>query len=125
RRESQLPFFLGCAISAIILLLLSANGFTLLIFWEAMALIVFIAMCLEHEKSEVREAGLQYLVASHVTTLSLFVMFSLLSQNVGQQFPWAGSLAPSGITAAAILLTALGGFGIKAGIMPLHVWLPT
>lgn len=125
RRESQLPFFLGLAISAIILLLLSANGFTLLIFWEAMALMVFIAMCLEHEKPEVREAGLQYLVASHVTTLSLFVMFSLLSRDVGQQFPGPGTLDPSGITALAILLTALAGFGMKAGIMPLHVWLPT
>ncbi|OHB32192.1 MAG: hypothetical protein A2X79_01715 [Desulfuromonadaceae bacterium GWB2_53_15] len=125
QRESQLSFFLGLAISAIIFLLLSANGFTLLIFWEGMALMVFIAMCLEHEKPEVREAGLQYLVASHVTTLSLFVMFSLLSRDIGQQFPGAGSLDPTGITALAILLTALAGFGMKAGIMPLHVWLPT
>ncbi len=125
RGESLLTFYLGLAVAAIILLLVSANGITLLFFWEAMALLVFMAMCLEHGRPEVREAGLHYLVASHVVTLSLIVLFARLSPDAGLQFPAAGSLAPTGLGAAAILLAALVGFGLKAGIMPLHVWLPS
>jgi hydrogenase-4 component B len=125
RGESHLTFYLGLVIAAIILLLLAASGITLLIFWEIMALMVYLAMCLEHGRPEVREAGLQYLVASHVTTLLMLVLFSLVAQSGGQAFPAGGSLAPNSPAATAIFLTALVAFGMKAGIMPLHTWLPT
>ena len=125
RAESLLTFYLGLAVSAIIMLLLSANGITLLIFWEAMALLLYLSMCLEHGRPEVREAGIHYLVASHVTTLLMMVLFSLVSQYGGQTFPACGSLDPGAPAAVAIFLTALVGFGMKAGIMPLHIWLPT
>jgi len=125
RGESRLTFYLGLIISAIILLLLSASGITLLIFWEIMALMNYLAMSLEHGRPEVREAGLQYLVASHITTLLMIVLFSLIAQQGGQSFPTGGSLAPGTPAAAAIFLTALVAFGMKAGIMPLHTWLPT
>jgi len=125
RGEALLTFYFGLVIAAIILLLLSASGITLLIFWEIMALMVYLAMCLEHGRPEVREAGLQYLVASHVTTLLMIVLFSLIAQYGGQSFPAGGSLTPGTPAATAIFLTALVAFGMKAGIMPLHTWLPT
>jgi len=125
RGESLLTFYLGLVIAAIILLLLSASGITLLIFWEIMALMVYLAMCLEHGRPEVREAGLQYLVASHVTTLLMIVLFSLIAQYGGNSYPAVGSLDPGTPAATAIFLTALVAFGMKAGIMPLHTWLPT
>ena len=125
RGESRLTFYLGLVISAIILILLSASGITMLIFWEIMALMVYLTMCLEHGRPEVREAGLQYLVASHVTTLLMIVLFSLIAQDGGQSFPACGSLDPGTPAALAIFLTALVAFGMKAGIMPLHIWLPT
>jgi hydrogenase-4 component B len=123
RGESLLTFYLGVVIAAIIMLLLSASGVTLLIFWEFMTLIVYLAMSLEHGRAEVREAGIQYLVASHVTTLLMIVLFSQITQYCGQSFPAGGSLSPD--AAAAIFLTAMVAFGMKAGIMPLHIWLPT
>ncbi|MDA8414825.1 MAG: proton-conducting transporter membrane subunit [Desulfobacteraceae bacterium] len=125
RGESLLTFYLGLVISSIILLLISASGITLLIFWESMALMVYLAMCLEHGRPEVREAGLQYLVASHITTLLMIVLFALIAQYNGQSLPASGSLDPATPAAVAIFLTALIAFGMKAGIMPLHVWLPT
>ena len=125
RGESLLTFYLGLVISAMILMLLAASGVTMLIFWEIMALMVYLAMCLEHGRVEVREAGLQYLVASHITTLLMIVLFSLIAQYGGNSFPIAGSLASNTPAAIAIFLTALVAFGIKAGIMPLHTWLPT
>jgi hydrogenase-4 component B len=125
RGESLLTFYLGLVVSAIILMLLAASGITLLIFWEMMALMVYLAMCLEHGRPEVREAGIQYLVASHITTLLMIVLFSLIAQGDGQHFPARGSLNPGTPAAMAIFLTALVAFGMKAGIMPLHTWLPT
>jgi hydrogenase-4 component B len=125
RGETLLTLYLGLIAAAIIMLLLSASGISLLIFWEAMALLVFLAMCLEHGRPEVREAGIHYLVASHVSTLSLFVLFVLLSRSGSFEFPGVGSLDPTGAASLGILLTALIGFGLKAGIMPLHIWLPS
>jgi hydrogenase-4 component B len=124
RGETLLALYLGFAVAAIILLLLSANGVTFLLFWEAMALSVFLAMCLEHAKADVREAGMHYLAASHVATIALFVTFVLIPGSAGGQFPAAGSLGPAAQSATAIFFVSLFGFGIKAGIMPLHVWLP-
>jgi hydrogenase-4 component B len=124
RGESLLTFYFGIIVASIIMLFLAANGITILIFWEAMTLGTFLAMCLEHNKPEVLRASLHYLVASHVTTIALFALVALLSRTGGMLFPVAGSLDPAGPGATAILLAALVGFGIKAGIMPLHVWLP-
>ena len=81
---------------------------------------------LEHGRAEVREAGLQYLVASHITTLLIIVLFSLTGSTADNlAFPAGGSLDPrTHRLPLAIFLTALAAFGIKAGIMPLHTWLP-
>ncbi len=125
RGESLLTFYLGLVVAAMVLQLTAASGITILIFWETMALMVYLSMCLEHGRAEVREAGLQYLVASHITTLLIIVLFSLISHYSGHSFPDSGSLAPNAPAATAIFLTALVAFGIKAGIMPLHTWLPT
>ena len=72
-----------------------------------------------------REAGWVYLVATHVSTLLLFALFGLLLKATGtfELVPVPAATAP-GICNAVFLL-ALIGFGIKAGIMPLHVWLPS
>jgi hydrogenase-4 component B len=124
RSESLLTFYLGLAVSAMLMLTLAANGLTLLVFWEVMALTIFFAMNQEHAKSEVRQAGLHYLVASHVTTLLIIVIAALLPGGGMQQFPATGTINPVGLLPTAIMLTALFGFGLKAGIMPLHIWLP-
>lgn len=126
RQETFVTLFFGFAVAAMIMLLLSAGGITLLVCWEAMSLCTFFAMCLaEHGRQQVREAGLQFLAAGHVTVLALFVAITMLPDGFGATFPGAGTLDPGTPAAKLILLTALVGFGTKAGIMPLHVWLPT
>ncbi len=124
RAESRLTCYLGLIIAAIIMLLIAANGITLLIFWEAMALLVYLAMNLEHSRAEVRGAGLQYLVVSHITTLLIIVVYALSSRHGVATFPAGGSLDPSTPLATGIFLVAVVAFGMKAGIMPLHIWLP-
>jgi hydrogenase-4 component B len=122
--ETVLPFFFGIILSSIIMLLLAGSGTTMLLFWEVMALSVFAAMVTEHRKTEVQEAGIQYLVASHVTVLVLIMMYAVLFRGGETVFPEPGSLDPATFTASAAMLMALTGFGLKAGIMPLHFWLP-
>ena len=124
RGESLLTFCLGLTGASIVLLLVAAGTITLLVFWEIMALAVFFAMSIDHTRPDVRRAGLHYLAASHVTTLLLVLLSVLLPGDGSTRFPSVGSLPADHPAALAILATALLGFGIKAGIMPLHVWLP-
>ena len=91
-----------------------------------MALAAYFLISTEDEKPEVNEAGTLYMITTHIGTLGLFVLFPLLNLCTGSWlFPAAGSLEASSPVAAALFLTALFGFGMKAGIMPFHIWLPS
>lgn len=125
RSESLLTFYLGLAVGSMLLVLLSANSITLLLFWEIMVLTIFMAMCQDHSNADVRQAGLHYLVASHVSTLLMIVVAAMLPGGGIQMLPAVGTLGPRGLLPTVLMLTALAGFGLKAGIMPLHIWLPS
>jgi hydrogenase-4 component B len=91
-----------------------------------MALSCYFLVSTEDEKREVCEAGTLYMITTHIATLGLFALFPLLHLLSGSWlFPAAGSHMASSPLATAIFLTALFGFGVKAGIMPLHIWLPS
>jgi hydrogenase-4 component B len=121
----KLQFFYWLLTAGMGLLVLARNAVLFLFAWEIMALSAFFLVATEDEDREVRKAGWIYLVATHTATLCLFAMFMLL-RTAGGSFTLAmledGSIAKP--TATMILVLALVGFGIKAGIMPLHVWLP-
>jgi hydrogenase-4 component B len=122
----KLRLFYGMLTAGMGLVVIARNAVVFLFGWEIMALSAFFLVTTEEYDSEVREAGWVYLVATHVATLSLFALFALLHAGNGS-FALTplkeGSLSPRGMTAVFVL--ALLGFGIKAGIMPLHVWLPS
>jgi hydrogenase-4 component B len=126
RTGRKLRLFYGTLTAGMALLLIARNSIVFLFGWEAMALSAFFLVTTEEHKSDVREAGWLYLVATHVATLSLFGLFAMLRAASGS-FALApldpDRLAPG--TATAIFVLALVGFGLKAGIMPLHVWLPS
>jgi len=99
------------------------NALLFLAAWEVMALAGFFLVTAEEEKAEARRAGFIYLMATHAGTLALFGLFALLARMTGGfAFPAAGVLSAAG--AGALFLLGLVGFGLKAGLMPLHVWLP-
>src|ERR1700720_1821745 len=80
----------------------------------------------EHQRPEVRRAGLLYLAVTHAGTLALFALFAAWAGD-GRDLTFAGLAAqaaslPAG--GALVLALALLGFGVKAGLVPLHVWLP-
>lgn len=119
----KLRLFYGLISGAMTLLLLARNDMLFLMCWEVMALSGFFLITTEDHKQEVRHAGFVYLVATHTGTLALFAMFVLLGEVTGSfDFPAAGTVTTAGST--LIFLLGLFGFGMKAGLMPLHIWLP-
>jgi hydrogenase-4 component B len=119
----RLALFFGILTAALAAIVIARHGVLFLIVWEFMALSCYFLMTAEHRKKEVREAGTLYLITTHLGTLALFALFSLLAARTGSfAFPSAGSLSGGG---TAIFIAALLGFGLKAGLVPLHVWLPS
>jgi hydrogenase-4 component B len=122
----KLRLFYGLLVASLAVLMLARNSVTFLFGWEIMAVCAFFLVSTEDHDAEVRAAGWLYLAASHAATLSLFAMFALLYGVTGSfdLVPLAAaSLSPQAAT--TIFLLALAGFGLKAGIMPLHFWLPS
>jgi hydrogenase-4 component B len=122
----KLRLFYGTITAGMALLVIARNSILLLFGWEIMALSAFFLVSTEDDQQQVRETGWIYLVATHVATLALFALFALL-RVVSGSFTLTPlneeALTPG--TTTAIFLLALVGFGLKAGIMPLHVWLPS
>lgn len=119
----KLRLFYGLLSGAMILLLIARNGVLFLAAWEAMALAGYFLITAEDRKEEARRAGYIYLIATHTGTLALFALFALLGKATGSgAFPAAASLAAPGC--GLLFLLGLVGFGMKAGLIPLHIWLP-
>lgn len=103
------------------LVLLCANGLHFLIAWELFAVCAFFLITLQRSRVEVRKAGWLYLGASHAGTLCLFAFFAGVAAETGS---WElGGLAER-VELAPWFWLALVGFGLKAGLFPLHIWLP-
>jgi hydrogenase-4 component B len=120
----KLRLFYGTLTAGMALVVIARNSILFLFGWELMALSAFFLVTTEDHDSEVRQAGWIYLVAAHAAALCLFALFMLL-RMVSGSFTLAPLPAlPPGI-ATAVFVLALVGFGLKAGIMPLHVWLPS
>jgi formate hydrogenlyase subunit 3/multisubunit Na+/H+ antiporter MnhD subunit len=118
-----LQYHLFLASMGFVLLADDAYGFMLA--WETMALSSYFLVTTDHRHAAIREAGFTYLLIAHVGALAILLSFGVL-QGGSWQFTFdamrAARLSP-GWSAAAFLL-AMFGFGAKAGLVPLHVWLP-
>ncbi len=105
----------------------AANALFFLIAWEIMALTAYSLVSYQHEQAEARNAGVLYFIMSHVGTGCLILGFLLLFQASGDygfgSFHALGEKLSPGRRDAAFLLF-LFGFGVKAGVVPLHIWLP-
>jgi hydrogenase-4 component B len=121
----RLRLWYGILAASITLLPTCRNAVLFLVAWELMALTSFLLILTEQDKEETRRAAFVYLTSTHVATLALYAFFILL--DGGQQtfdFPAIGTIEAVSPVATALFLLGLFGFGFKAGIMPLHIWLP-
>ncbi|HEY8731584.1 MAG TPA: proton-conducting transporter membrane subunit [Candidatus Limnocylindria bacterium] len=132
RHHDRLAFrgsgvLIGVFVLSMLGVALAGDAFTFLIAWETMSLASFALVLADHRRSEVRRAGWVYLVMTHTATACITVAFLLLARHSGSLAfdAWAasaGSLDP--LSAGLIFVLGLIGFGTKAGMIPLHVWLP-
>jgi hydrogenase-4 component B len=127
RSVAALGALFNVLLLAMTLVFVAGNAFLFLIAWEVMALSSYLLVSFEHEKPETRRAGVLFFIMSHIGTGCLILGFLLLFQATGSldfgQFHAAGGGLPAG-KRDAIFLLFLTGFGVKAGIVPLHIWLP-
>lgn len=125
RTGRSLRFFWGLILAGMTLLVISKHVLSFLLGWEAMALSAFFLVSTEDEKYESRKSGLVYLVATHAGTLALFGFFVFWRAVTGsfELLPVASGAIPA-VTVNILLLVGLFGFSLKAGVMPLHFWLP-
>jgi hydrogenase-4 component B len=106
---------------------IAGDAVIFLILWEVMSLVTFFLIVFEKESADSRRAGFLYVIMTHAGTAFLLVMFLLLFVSTGsfsfQAMQGAGASIPEP-TKTIIFLCGLIGFGTKAGIIPLHIWLP-
>ena len=113
----------GLLAGAMALVVIARDGLLFLLAWEVMAIAAYFAAAAEDDKTEVRKAGWIYLIATHIGTLCLFAMFSCWRHATGSFLLETGH-AFTAVMSSSVFVLALIGFGFKAGLMPLHVWLP-
>jgi hydrogenase-4 component B len=106
----------------------AASVATLLACWELMALTSLLLVLTEHkQRPEVAEAGLWYAVMTHLGLVCLLGGLMIFTAHAGGDSFAALAAAAPGLSPAlkgAVFVLALAGFGSKAGMVPLHAWLP-
>jgi len=119
-----LPFF-PAFLAGMNLVVLAADAFTFLFAWEFMSLSSWALVMAHHRRPGNAAAGYLYLLMASFGTLALILAFGLLAGPSGGYSFEAIRLAPPAATISGVVLVlALIGAGSKAGLVPLHVWLP-
>jgi hydrogenase-4 component B len=121
----SLTLWLGALAAAMGLVLLARDGVLFLLAWEVMALAGYFASGVERKDPAVRASGWVYLASAHLGGLCLAALFALACSQSGRFSLDAQNFAALPRAAAnAVFVLGLAGFGMKAGLVPLHFWLP-
>jgi len=119
-----LPFF-PAFLAAMNLVVLADDAFSYLLCWEFMSLASWALVMTHHRNAENARAGYVYLLMASFGTLALLLAFGLLSSPGGEYgFAAIRAAQHTPTVAALVLILILLGAGSKAGLVPLHVWLP-
>jgi hydrogenase-4 component B len=119
--------FFNLMLLALTLVFTASNVIFFLVAWELVVVTSYFLVITDHESEEVRNGGMLYMLMSRGGTGMLYLGFLLLATAAGsmefQALHGAGGRLNPVLSAAAFLLLFFG-FGVKAGIIPLHIWLP-
>jgi hydrogenase-4 component B len=122
--ERVLPFF-AAFLGGMNLVVLAGDAFTFLLSWEFMSLTSWALVLAHHRSAENVRASYVYILMASFGTFALLLAFGLLAGPDGQYgFETIRSQHPDAFYSALVLALALIGAGSKAGLVPLHVWLP-
>ncbi|MBK1717059.1 hydrogenase 4 subunit B [Thiocystis violacea] len=117
--------FTGLFLTGMLLVVLADDAFAFMVAWELMSLSSYFLVAFQHENAANRRAAFLYLLMAHIGGLTILLGFGVLAA-FGGGFDFdsmrAASLSPGWASVAFAL--AFVGFGMKAGLVPMHVWLP-
>jgi formate hydrogenlyase subunit 3/multisubunit Na+/H+ antiporter MnhD subunit len=118
-------FAFNILLSSMAVVVIARQALLFLVAWEVMSLAAYVLVTFEHERPEVRRAGWVYLIATHIGTAFLVAMFLIMGRRAHSfDFDLIRDAETSAGSSALLFAMALAGFGVKAGFVPLHVWLP-
>jgi hydrogenase-4 component B len=122
--ERVLPFY-PVYLAAMNLVVMANDAFSFLVSWEFMSLTSWALVIAHHRLSENLRAGYIYLLMASFGTLTLLLSFGLLAGPDGNYaFDAIRASHPSAALSALVLILTILGAGSKAGLVPLHAWLP-
>ncbi|WP_404318256.1 proton-conducting transporter membrane subunit [Malaciobacter canalis] len=111
-------------ILSMLLLIASADVFWFIIFWECMTVISAYLICFNDSKNSLK-AIMIYLGIAHLGAMCITAAFLIMSAQTGSlEFSSYENIELSPVMASIVFLLAFIGFGSKAGMFPMHVWLP-
>ena len=112
-------------LAAMALVMVADDAYVFMVAWESMALASFFLVTTEHRIPEIRRAGFLYLLIAHVGAIAILLCFGTLQGGSGDYtFATMRTMHLGGAWPSAAFFLALFGFGAKAGLLPLHIWLP-
>ncbi len=109
------------------LVMLADDAYLFMVAWEVMALSSYFLVTTDHAIPDIRKAGFLYLLIAHVGAIAILLSFGVMQGGHGigaYTFDAMRNAELSSFWASAAFLLALFGFGAKAGVLPMHVWLP-
>jgi len=123
RRRSLVASATSLFVASMLLLVTSRDIFSFLLFWETMSLSSFALVMTSYEAKETGKAGLFYFAMTQLSTMCLMSgFFAVYALTGSYSIPFTGSIPPAAL--GVIFVVLFVGFGIKAGMVPFHKWLP-
>ncbi|WFU40433.1 hydrogenase 4 subunit B [Bradyrhizobium sp. CB82] len=118
-----LPFY-PAYLAGMNTVVLANDAFSFLVAWEFMSLTSWALVVAHHREADNVRAGYVYLLMASFGTLALLLAFGLLANGAGYDFDTIRASHPSAALAGMVVILVLLGAGSKAGLVPLHAWLP-
>ena len=122
---SVLGLFTGLFAAGMLLVLLADDAFAFMVAWELMSVSSYFLVTYQHQNAANRRAGFLYLLMAHVGALAILLGFGVLAAFSGN-FTFDAMRAASlpALWSSIAFALAFFGFGMKAGLVPVHAWLP-
>ncbi len=122
---SVLGFFTGLFVAGMELVLLADDAFFFVIAWELMSVSSYFLVAFQHEQASNRRAAFLYLLMAVIGAISIILAYGVLAGfSGGLTFDQFRSVKLTPVWASVAFVLALIGFGMKAGLVPFHAWLP-
>lgn len=112
-------------LASMVVVFVADDAYLFMVAWETMALASYFLVTSSHKIPEIRRAGFLYLLIAHIGAIAILLCFGVMHGGQGDYtFAAMRESELSAFWSSAAFMLALFGFGAKAGLLPLHAWLP-